>query len=461
MKKLMALIGLILFTATPLAYAEVSDEEFQKMQQILEQALQRIDELERQQAVVDSVQQAEIGAVAGTEVATAEQVAANTAKLEKMSWAERIKWKGDFRYRYQPEEAKGIIDDEVPYDPIGTISRNRQRIRARTHLEAALSDSLEVGFGLATGGDNPVSANTTLGGGGSKKEINLDLAYFDWEFFDNANMAMGKFENSFFVPAKAGLLWDGDWRPEGFDLRYVAKSFYAKGLGTWLSSDASNGSGNAFNYGVQTGFTPKLGNARLNIGGGYYKFKADGQECIAAPSEGSGAECFGNTYELQTVDGEQVRFFVMDYAPVELFAQVDFGTSLPFGLFADFAKNVDAEAIATGPSAGKKLDTAYAAGGWLGNGKKKGEWQLKAYYQDKEADSVLGLLTDSDFTNGGTDAKGWVAKGKYMFTDQVYFQLSALLGERLDSNGNENGDPATANPYDVNLMHFDLQFKYK
>ncbi len=467
MKKLMALIGLILFTATPLAYAEVSDEEFQKMQQILEQALERIDELEKQQAVTSTVQQAEGDGVIGTEVATAEQVAANTAKLEKMSWAERIKWKGDFRYRYQPEETKGRINPaEGPFskDPaFDDASRNRQRIRARAALVADLGNNVEAGFGLATGGDNPVSANATLGGSGSKLDINLDLAYFDWEFASNSNVAAGKFKNQFVDIGKTGLFWDPDWRPEGFDLRYRGDLFYATGLGTWLAADGSDGSGNSFNYGAQVGVTPKLGSVKFDLGAGYWKIKSENRECY--DNEGStGDLCFGNTQvnaagivDVTAVD----QFYAMDYAPVHLYGKASFGSAIPFGLFADFLKNIDAKAINGGPSDGKKLDAAYAAGGWIGAGKKRGDWQLKAYYQDKEADSVLGILTDSDFAGGGTDSKGYVVEGKYMLTDNTYFKAKYLAAERQDSNGYESGDLATSDPYDVDIMQLDLQFKYK
>jgi hypothetical protein len=58
------------------------------------------------------------------DVAVTEQV---DEKMAAVSWAERMRWKGDFRYRYEH------------IDPEGDDTRNRSRIRARTHLEADLS----------------------------------------------------------------------------------------------------------------------------------------------------------------------------------------------------------------------------------------------------------------------------------------------------------------------------------
>jgi hypothetical protein len=396
-------------------------------------------------------------------------VAANTAKLEKMSWAERIKWKGDFRYRYQPEEAKGLVSGTSGQDIDGKVSRNRQRIRARASLEAQMTDTLEAGFGLASGGDNPVSANATLGGGGSKKDINLDLAYFDWNFAKGSNLAAGKFKNRFTDVAKTGFLWDSDWRPEGFDIAWQGEQFYATGLGTWLSSDNSDGIGSKFSYGAQVGWKPSFGIAKMNLGVGYWKFKAQGQNCFTRDTENDAAsdDCFGNTKVdpvtglIDLTDGGFDGVYLSDLSPVELFGRIDFGTGIPFGLFADFAKNSDAKTIPNGPSAGKKLDTAYAVGVTLGKAKKQGGWDVKAYYQDKEADSVVGLLTDSDFAGGGSDSKGWAIKGTYKMTDNTHLRATYLKGERQDSNGYENGSTLTSDPYDVNIWQMDLQFKYK
>ena len=74
---------------------------------------------------------------------------------------------------------------------------------------------MKVGFGLATGSGDPVSSNQTLGGGEQFKQINLDLAYANWQPIQNTYIEAGKFKNPLFTPQKTAMLWDGDWRPEG------------------------------------------------------------------------------------------------------------------------------------------------------------------------------------------------------------------------------------------------------
>ena len=62
-------------------------------------------------------------------------------------------------------------------------------------LVAKITDTREVGFGMATGGDDPVSTNQTLGGGGSTKDVRLDLAYATWTGLENTALTAGKFAN--------------------------------------------------------------------------------------------------------------------------------------------------------------------------------------------------------------------------------------------------------------------------
>ena len=86
-------------------------------------------------------------------------------RMEVVSWAERMRWTGDFRSRYEDIKVEG------------TDSRDRNRIRARALLEADITETVKVGLGLASGGKDPVSSNQTLGGAGSTKDLRLDLNF--------------------------------------------------------------------------------------------------------------------------------------------------------------------------------------------------------------------------------------------------------------------------------------------
>jgi hypothetical protein len=144
MKKLAVILVLVAALFSPASYAEINDDEIRALREQVQMLTRRLDELEKsnQQTseAVTELDQATTARVdealeAKVEPLVAEQI---DDRMAAVSWAERMRWKGDFRYRYEN------IDEE------GKDGRNRSRIRARTHLEADLSPTLEVGIGLAT-----------------------------------------------------------------------------------------------------------------------------------------------------------------------------------------------------------------------------------------------------------------------------------------------------------------------
>ena len=158
-----------------MAFADVSDEEFQQLREQLAAVSARLEELAAENAELRNAreQDAEALAEVKTSVAAVKESAPSAAGA---SWTDRISLDGDFRYRYEM------------IDPEGSPTRKRNRIRARTNVRADVGDDVEIGFGLATGGDDPVSTNQTLGGGGSSMRVSLNLAYADWEVIDGLHL---------------------------------------------------------------------------------------------------------------------------------------------------------------------------------------------------------------------------------------------------------------------------------
>lgn len=379
MKRWTALAGLAVLGVSATANAAVSDEEFQQMKD-------RLDQLEQ------------------------EQVAGNTAKLEKLSWAERTRVEGDFRYRFQSDDVGNPVDK----------SRNRNRIRARAAIISSLSPQLQVGFGLATGSDDPVSTNQTLGGGGSSKPVSIDLAYFSWTGLANTNISGGKFKNGFEIVGDSQLQWDSDWRPEGFDVAWNNGTFFAQGLGTYLESDSNKGN-SEFAYLLQAGANFKLGPVAMTGGLGYTDVGAKGKACYYTESDGvptaASQLCFGN--EATGAVGSLV--YVNDFQVYDVFAEAGFSIAdFPVAVFADYIKN----------DAADQYDTGYLAGVQLGKAKKKGSWELKYYYEELESNATLGLLTNSDFGGGGTNGKGHVVAAAYAPSDQTKLQVTYFMVDR-------------------------------
>jgi hypothetical protein len=296
---------------------------------------------------------------------------------------------------------------------------------------ADVTDTIEVGLGLASGGDDPVSSNQTLGGGGSTKDLRIDLAYFDWDGLKGTNVYGGKFKNYIHRSGKNALLWDGDWRPEGTGIKWSNGKFFANGLGTWIESDTNKGE--SFAYLTQLGVKLPIGDAvKLTTGIGYHVFDTAGNGSYFGDAD----DFFGNSFDPVT------HTYLYDYEELEFFADLDFEMfGHPAQVFGNYVQNQAAD----------DHDTGYAFGFKYGSAKNKGEWQFGYVYQKLEADAVLGLLTDSDFGGGGTDSKGSILKGSYAFARNFNGNVTYFINDV----GLKSGDPI-----DFKRLQLDLSFKY-
>lgn len=155
-------------------------------------------------------------------------------------WAQRIRFSGDLRARYQgsffPAGNDQIdaynfnsINTGSPYD-VSDISnptppptyntsqdRHQPRLRARLGMDADLFHGFSAGMRIATGDSgSPVSTNQTLGASGgnfSKYALWLDRAYLKYQAWNNdVAVSVGRFDNPFWSPTD--LAWHRDL---GFD----------------------------------------------------------------------------------------------------------------------------------------------------------------------------------------------------------------------------------------------------
>jgi hypothetical protein len=398
-----------------LASAAVSEEEFAQLRADFAALAERLDTLEAENVELRMTQQ-DTGQVVEQ---TQQQVATLNAVEQEPSWTDNIAIKGDFRYRYEN------IDKE------GTDKQRRNRIRARAAIVANLPNDVEVGLGMASGGDDPVSTNQTLGGGGATKDLRLDLAYFDWSGIDGLHVIGGKFKNQYIRTGKNGLLWDADWNPEGFALTYSRGLFFVTGLGTWLESDSKT-TNTEFSYGGQVGINGDFGGAKVTAGLGYYEVDTAGKSSFFGTGFG------GNSFDPMTMT------YLFDYQNVNAFVDSTFNLGeLPLRVFANYVENLDPN----------DENVGWVLGAKLGKASDRAKWEAQYAYERLEKDAVFGLLTDSDFGGGGTDAQGHIIKAGVGINKQWALGLTYFINQQNISSG------ATKNDY--NRLMLDTNFKYK
>jgi hypothetical protein len=427
MKRILFLAVAASIVLSPAAFAAVSDEDFEELREQLAAVSARLEELAAENANLRAAQNE-----ADTEISQVKtSVAAIPAASE--SWSDRVSLDGDFRYRYERIEVEG---SEV---------RKRNRIRARTNIRAEVADNIDVGFGLATGGDDPVSTNQTLGGGGSSKDVKLNLAYAEWEATKGLHLIAGKFKNP--LKSVAGqLIWDGDWTPEGLALKYQRGWFFANALGTFLEGDSKKSNDN-FSWGGQVGASVDIGVAKLTGGVGYYAIPSKGGTTnFGDPSDPD--DFYGNTAveaggaACGTTEGTNC-VYLYDYNLAQAFAEASFDIgSWPALVFFDYINNSD-------PS---ENNTGWLVGTRLGRAKDRGQMQFTYFYADKEADAMLGLLTDSDFGGGGSDSKGHWLQFNYGVNKRWTIGAQYFINEINLASGNKS---------DFNRLIIDTQWKWK
>jgi hypothetical protein len=425
MKRLLSIAVALSIVLTSSAFAAVSDQEFALLREQLAAVSARLDQLEAENAELKAGQK-QIDA----EVETA--VAAMPASSS--SWTDRVSLDGDFRYRYERIDAEG------------SDTRKRNRIRARANIKAQLDDRTEVGFGLATGGDDPVSTNQTLGGGGSTKGVGLNLAYVDWEATDGLNLMAGKFKNPLLRVGGQQLTWDSDWTPEGLAVKYEHDWFFVNAIGTFLEGDSGRANSN-FSWGGQVGASAVVGDVNLTGGIGYFAIPTKGEATTFGDPSDAG-DFFGNT--AVQADGQacgatpdEPCVYLYDYNLAQAFGMASFDLGAwPANVFFEYVLNSDAS----------DNDTGWALGGTIGQAKNRGEMQFAYYYADKQADSMLGLLTDSDFGGGGADSKGHLLQFTYGMSKMWAIGAQYFINEV---------DVASGNKSDYDRLMFDFQWKWK
>lgn len=368
----------------------------------IEALSERIELLEAQQTASSEVKQESVALLQDPKPGTP----------AKKAWSDSIKLKGDFRYRHEAFDIENRRD------------RHRQRMRARVALSGSVNDQVSVGFGLATGGSDPISTNQTFDDASSSKNVVIDLAYAKWSPRQGLDIVAGKFKNPIHRAGGNGLLWDGDLNPEGLGFSYESGNFFANGIASWV--DESSGDDDSFLVGGQVGVDADAGQGAIKLGLGYFNYLDSRGE--RAFYDGS---AMGNRLNS---DGEYVEGFEL----IEGFAEYSVNAGAgKLSLFADYVHNVAADDFETGWALGGKYRQA--------------KWQFGYTYQELEADAVLGTFSDSDFIGGGTDGEGHILSANYALGKQISLRGTLFLNDRNIDFGNEE---------EYKRLMLDISFKY-
>jgi hypothetical protein len=349
------------------------------------------------------------------------EVESSGFKLPK--WVENTKVKGDFRFRYQYQDT----------DESGSESRDRWRMRWRFGFETEINERWKTGFRLASGQDDPRSRNLTLDDTFDTSNVQLDLAYAQFDPNKNWSLVAGKFKNP--IWNTKDLLWDSDINPEGIGVRflnYKINDFEVFATpGFFVLDEIKSDTGDPWLGLIQAGAKVKLADSLyLKFAGAFYSFQ-DLEGNDFAYSEGTNS---------RDADGN----FKYDYDAVGVDAELGMKLSGPVPFVGIFGQYVNSDA--------SDDDLGYLAGIKFGHKKVKkfGQWQVKYNYRRLEKDAWPDFLPDSDFYNGETDVQGNEIEFIFGLAKNVTLGVDYYKAEQIDREPNIEED----------LIQVDLVVKY-
>jgi hypothetical protein len=452
MNKTLVSTALAAMLAAPVAAMAATDAELAELRRALEQVTQRLDALEQKNetlAARNTELEAMNKSLEESNDKQSDQIAQISSKAKSADWATKVSWKGDFRYRHEYVDPFEVVNDQT-----------RHRIRARVGLTAKVNDTLSTTFQLATGGgtNDPRSTNQTLGEGMTRKQVAVDLAYFDWAPAQGLSVQLGKMPYPF--QRVATPTWDPDLTPEGGAVKYAKGPFFSSLFGYWLSEAALTSDSNVF--GAQLGFKGDLGGMKWTAAGMYYDVGAVQNEVttIIAPSGMLPAVCaagllnnafFGGAQGNRTFNnGDNCNRLLNDFNIWEVLAQTEFALgSLPLTLYANYSENTEAD----------DLNSAYGVGFTLGRASNPRTWELGYVYANIEKDGLFGQFMDSDFGGGITDTKGSVVRLVYAPARNWTINGTYFLNERfVDVPITVGGVPTTGTDYDRYQIDFNVRY---
>ena len=146
---------------------------------------------------------------------TVDSVQKKSSSLKALEWAERIKIKGDMRFRHETENV-----DLGTSGASSTNDEDRLRIRARIGAYAQINNTTKAGIRLVTTSGSATSTNQSLENNFESTDVGIDLGYIDWApsaLGGSTNIIVGKMKKPW--QSVNDVIWDGDTNPEGIAIK--------------------------------------------------------------------------------------------------------------------------------------------------------------------------------------------------------------------------------------------------
>ena len=365
------------------------------------------------------------------------------------------------------------------------VIEDRDRLRVRARLGVQLQDGgLEGAVRIATGNAlDPSSEFQTLGNYGQRYAIQLDQAWLRWNAGQEGgtlpwlSLTGGRMPSPWFAPTN--LIYYHDLQFEGvaatgrlsFDGGTRDGSHGFMTLGVLPIQEVALSSRDKYLLGAQLGAQLRFGDGqKLRIAAAYYDF----EHVQGLPNDPTSPHRYDFTAPQWLQQGNSLYNIAFNgaggtatlYALASKFriANASAAYDLPLGQYslglrADAVENKGFDArqilILTGQSI-EKRNKGYQADVSFGHPSlgELGRWRVTLGYRYLQRDAVLDAWTDTDFHEGGTDAKGYYFVGDLGLAARTWLRLRYLSANEIDGPSGTSGIGQLR--YGVDVLQFDV-----
>ena len=412
------------------------------------------------------------------DVLEAQVMEENNQKLQKMAWAQRIRFGGDVRLRFQADRFDAdnaiLVKPSSPEDVINTRNdRDRSLYRVRLSMKTTIVDPRVINVGkvdaevrLATGnGTNPISTNDGFGDYFAKDDLLVDRAYLKWSYkpelpwwgdkFPKFSIAGGRIPNPFF---STDLLWDNDLNFEGLAVDFRSDTqegapliyFFTGGVFPLQEVEMADG-GDKYLYAIQVGVEgrPRY-DLKTTLGLAYYDYshiKGVVNPVTTPDINDYTAPLFqekGNSLIDIDPSADSFKFaLASDYTLFNITGALDYTAFLPIHLRlgVDYVKNFGWDSSEVARKTDKSVEYIEGLTGTEGYRLELfvghpetinfGDWNVALQYKRLESDAVMDAFADSDFHLGGTNAKGWTVQTQFGIYSNVWMSFRYLTADEI------------------------------
>jgi hypothetical protein len=321
----------------------------------------------------------------------------HAAELEWGKPVEKVALSGDLRVR----------QENIVKSAPGQADRGRQRFRLRLGADLSLPREFSVGFRLASGTGEAVSANQSFDNFSSQKQIWIDRAFLEWKPLPEVRLAGGRMANPLWTVYSSDVVWDEEFNPEGFGQRVThrvgAWTWFANSLQMAVDEDAGSQEDPWVFAGQAGAEAPLPGGSRLRAAAALYEWVNESARTrVPAADFGQTARNEGNRRVFFSSGALLNEFQVAELTGE--WSAAAFG--VPVAVQGTYAQNRRSRLW-------RREDTGYQVGAILGKAKARNTGELAYFYKSVETDATVADMADSDFGDGGTNRRGSILWAAY------------------------------------------------